>query len=425
MMKKVLAVLAVMAMVCMSSMAFAADVTMGGTMEIMSRMYQDLDQNSKGTNNDEVRTLERVRVDLNAKAGDVKGKITLENDFATWGSGPNAYLGQNEAYPSTVTNVATGTTPTTKVSTLGIREAWMLFPVADTGIFVKAGHMNFALGQGQFASQMRYGADAWIAYKDIDTMHFGLVNWKVGESSVSKADNDTDAYVVVATNKMGDALAGLDFTTVKMRGIDTTLYNLGLNYKGNVGPVALKAELDIQAGSNKSTGTSQNYKGNLLYVNGAVNMNPVTVNFTLARGTGEKSGSGIDQFQNFIDTNGHYTLIYEYMIETAAGNGVKNSGFVNTTALSAGAMFAATKNLNVGADVWMLQATEKTNVNGGTASNDAGTEIDAKLNWKLADNVSWNWTLGYFMPGAMYKNAAGTAGKDATTGLQGMLTMTM
>ena len=435
-MKKVLAVLAVMAMVCMSSMAFAADVTMGGTMEIMSRMYQDLDQNSKGTNNDEVRTLERVRVDMNAKAGDVKGKVTLENDFATWGSGGNAYLGQATA---TTVSGATGTNQTSKVSALGIREAWMLFPVADTGVFVKAGHMNLALGQGQFASQMRYGADAWIAFKDIDTMHFGLVNWKyqeggnglvnTGAVALSKADDDIDAYVLVATNKFGDAVGGLDFTTVNVRPSDAKLYNLGLNYKGNAGPVALKAEVDLQMGTIKNaggSGTDSKFKGNLIYVNGAVDVKPVTVNFTVARGSGNKANSNDnDGFVNFIDTNGHYTLIYEYMIETAAGNGVKNSGFVNTTALSAGAMFAATKNLNVGADVWMLQATEKTNVNGGTASNDAGTEIDAKLNWKLADNVSWNWTLGYFMPGAMYKNAAGTAGKDATTGLQGMLTMTM
>jgi len=424
-MKKVLAVLVVMAMVCMSSMAFAADITMGGTMEIMSRMYSDLDQTSKNASNDEVRTLERVRVDLNAKAGDAKGKITLENDFQTWGSGGNAYLGQATA---TTVSGATGTNQTSKVSALGIREAWMLFPVADTGIFIKGGHMNMALGQGQFASQMRYGADAWIAYKDIDTMHFGLVNWKYAEYTNAKADDDIDAYVVVATNKFGDAVGGLDFTTVKMRPLDATLFNLGLNFKGNAGPVALKAELDLQAGTDKNAGgTDSKYKGNLLYVNGAVDLNPVTVNFTVARGSGEKTGADTDAFVNFLDTNGHYTLIYEYMIETAAGNGVKASGFVNTTALSGGAMFAATKNLKVGADLWLLSATEKVNVSNGAAASDVGTEIDVKLNWKLADNVNWNWTLGYFIPGAIYKGTSGgvETGKDATTGVQGMLTMTM
>lgn len=304
----------------------------------------------------------------------------------------------------------------------------MLFPVADTGVFIKGGHMNFALGQGQFASQMRYGADAWIAFKDIDTMHFGLVNWKVGEGNISKSDDDTDAYVLIGTNKFGDAVAGVDITSVKMRASDANLYNVGLNYTGKVGPVALKAELDLQAGTDKNAGgTDAKYKGNLLYVNGAVDMNPVTVNFTVARGAGAKQNqTDNNQFVNFIDTNGHYTLIYEYMIKTACG--AKNTGFVNTTALSAGAMFAATKNVKVGADLWMLQATEKANVSNGELSNAVGTEIDAKLQWKLADNLQWNWVLGYFIPGGVYKGTDGTGaeiGKDATTGIQGLLTLTM
>lgn len=440
-MKKIFATLVVLTMVCMSSMAFAADVTMGGTMEIMSRDYQNLDLN-KDTNgaatDSPVYTLERVRIDLNAKAGDVKGKITLENDFDTWGR-----FEANQGKTAISTTVTPTTyTSTTKASSLGIREAWMLFPVADTGVFIKGGHMNLALGQGQFFSSMRYGSDAWVAYKDIDTLHVGFVNVKIGEGNNGRNDDDTDAYVLVATNKFGDAVAGLDLTVLKDRANalgfntaahDTNLQNLGLNYKGNLGPVALKAELDLQMGTAKGIdaagdGTSRKFKGNLLYVNGAVDMNPVTVNFTVARGTGDKAGGAdYDGFKNFIDTNGHYTLMYEYMIPTASGS--KNKGFVNTTALSAGAMFAATKNVKVGADLWVLQATEKTNLSTGELSNDAGTEIDAKIQWKLADNVQWNWVIGYFMPGGIYKSAPAAdgsqTGKDAATGIQGLLTMTM
>jgi hypothetical protein len=440
MMKKVFAMLVILAMVCMSSMAFAADVTMGGTMEIMSRDYQNLDLNKNtngGATDSPVYTLERVRVDLNAKAGDVKGKITLENDFDTWGRFETNQ--GTTAVATGVTNTTTGAVSTTKVSRLGIREAWMLFPVADTGIFIKGGHMNLALGQGQFFSSMRYGSDAWVAYKDIDTMHVGLVNVKVAEGTNGLNDDDTDAYVLVATNKFGDAVAGLDITSIYDRNnnlafntttqrADTNLINLGLNYKGAVGPVALKAELDLQSGKAEGDTADKKFKGNLIYVNGAVDMNPVTINFTLARGTGDKvGGADYDGFKNFIDTNGHYTLMYEYMINSAAG--AKNKGFVNTTAISAGAMFAATKNLKIGADVWVLQATEKCNLSTGELSNDAGTEVDVKLLWKLADNVNWNWTLGYFAPGGIYKSApaadGSTTGTDSALGLQGLLTMTM
>lgn len=417
MMKKIFAILVVAAMVCMGSVASAADITMGGTIDIMSRMYQDLDQNADGAGNDEVRTLERLRVDMNAKAGDVKGKVTLENDF---GSGVWGTLESNQGKTTVSTTVTPTTyTSTTKVSALGIREAWMLFPLSDTGVFVKAGHMNLALGQGQFFSSMRYGSDAWVAYKDIDTMHFGVVNVKASEgTSVSKGNDDVDAYVLVATNKMGEAVAGLDFSVVNMnRAAENQLMNLGLNYKGAVGPVALKAELDIQSGDASST---SKYAGYLVYVNGAIAMSPLTVNFTVASGSGD---DGTDEgFTNLIDTNGHYTLIYEYMVKAASGS--KNSGFMNTTALSAGAMYDVSKNLKVGADLWLLNASEKTTVNGGTAATDAGTEIDAKILWKLADNLNWNWTLGYFMPGGIYDYAGGKSA-DPTTGVQGMLTMTM
>lgn len=418
-MKKVFAALVVVALVCMSSMAFAADVTMGGSMEIMSRDFQNLDLN-KDAGDNQAYTFQRLRLDMNAKAGDVKGKVTLENDFDTWGR-----LEVNQGKDTVVTGLSGTTATTGTASRLGIKEAWMLFPVADTGIFVKGGHMNLALGMGQFLSQMRYGADAWVVYKDIDTMHFGFVDIKAAEGTKINSNDDTDAYAFVATNKYGEAVLGADLAVVKMRASDAELDNLGLNYKGAVGPVALKAELDLQMGTDKNAGgTDSKYKGNLIYVNGAVDMNPVTVNFTVARGSGEKDGADTDAFYNFIDTNGHYTLLYEYLIPTAAG--AKNKGFVNTTALSGGAMFAATKNLKVGADLWLLQATEKTNVatNPGEDSNDAGMEVDVKVLWKIADNVQWNWTLGYFAPGGVYKNAAGT-GTDAATGIQGLLTMTM
>jgi len=95
-------------------------------------------------------------------------------------------------------------------------------------------------------------------------------------------------------------------------------------------------------------------------------------------------------------------------------------GFANTTAISAGAMFAATKNLSIGADLWVLQSTEKiadvTSTDPNATTNEIGTEVDVKVNWKLADNLTWNWTLGYLDPGK-------GLGKDPATGAQGILSM--
>lgn len=416
MMKKFVAVLAVITMVCMSSLAFA-DVKMGGIMEIMSRDYQNLNF-YKDAGADEVRTLQRIRLIADSTTGDVKAKLVIEKDFGAgvWGTTTSATGGTNGYQGNT---------------TFGIREAWALFPVADTGIFIKGGHMNLALSHGQFFASNRYGADAWVAYKDIDTLHIGLVDIKVGEGAVGANGDDVDAYAFVVTNKMGDATVGVNITDVKMRPTKD-IQNIGLHYGGKVGAIDLKAEFDMQMGADKTTATSKKYKGTLLYVNGAVAMNPVTINFTLASGSGEKGTTNdYEGFQNFIDTNGHYTLLYEYMIPTMAG--AKSTGFVNTTAISAGAMFAATKNVKVGGDIWILQASEKVNVNPGsgalnaagqTQATDAGMEIDIKVLWKLADNLNWNWTIGYFKPGAAYKQANGT-GVDAATGIQGLLTLNM
>ena len=80
-----------------------------------------------------------------------------------------------------------------------------------------------------------------------------------------------------------------------------------------------------------------------------------------------------------------------------------HTGFGNTTAVSLGAAINATKNLMVGADVWMLQATKKVTNVAGTDTNKLGTEIDAKINWKMYENLSFNTTIGYFMPGDAYK----------------------
>ena len=97
MMKKIVMLLAVAAMTCFSTSAFAvhegegkvagnlADITIGGSVDIRSRDFQDLDLNKNVGDGSQVDTQERVRLDVNVKAGDVQGKVTIENDWDTWG----------------------------------------------------------------------------------------------------------------------------------------------------------------------------------------------------------------------------------------------------------------------------------------------------------------------------------------------------
>jgi hypothetical protein len=423
-MKKIVMLLAVAAMTCFSTSAFAihegegkasgnlADITIGGSMDIRSRDFQNLDMN-KSVGDATLDTQERIRLDVNVKAGDVKGKVTIENDWDTWGrfETPQANHANN------------GTS-----GALDLREAWVLFPVPSTPVMVKGGHMLLQLGNGWWFRSMKYGSDAWVAFTDIDPVHVGLVNVKVSEGLTSQSD-DIDAYVIFASVKASDTMnfgADVTYANDRRNGFgfgtpgatdpagQTQAYNIGLNADVKAGPVGLKAEVDVQTG--KAKGNDSKFKGNQVVVQGNVPMDPVTINFAAAYGSGKKATDKDNkEMVTFLDADQHYTFLYEYKIAGPCG---AHTGFCNTTALSAGAMFAATKSLSIGADVWFMQASEKVAEVGNplATTSELGTEVDVKINWTLADNLTWNWTLGYLDPGK-------GLGKDSATGAQGVLSM--
>ncbi len=417
-MKKFVVLLVVVAITCFSAMAFAADVTVGGSYEVRSRDFVNTatkaDPSDSVASGDQKDTQTRIRIDVNAKAGEVKGKLQLESDFGTG----SADWGTFEGYSVSSTT-----------SVLGFREAWVNFNLPFAPINVTAGHQLLTLGNGWFFRSMHYGSDAWVVANQTGNNTAAFVDVKVSEGSVAKAD-DIDAYVILDVFKLSDAATvGVDLANLRDRrsalafgggaGEETNVSNLGINFNGKLGPVALKAELDKQFGKAKNATTGDvKFKGNQAVVQGAVGLDPVTVNFTLARGTGAKAGStDHDAYVTFLDIDPHYTFLYEYKVKTAAG--AKNTGFSNTTAFAVGASAAATKSLTVGADLWLLRATQAVALNGGTASRKVGTEIDVKVNYKIYDNLAWNWTLGLFKPGEAYDN--GTVSSEDVKGIQGVL----
>ena len=421
-MKKFLAVLTVVALVCLSSMAFAADVTVGGSLEVRSRDFSNLSGFKTDKSKDATDTQERTRLDVNAKAGDdVKGKIELESDYGTgasdWGSGNDAKsLSGGSGYSQTG-------------ASLGFREAWVSVNLPGLPVNVTAGHQLLQLGNGWFFRSKHFGSDAWVVSNQTGNNTVAAVDVKISEGLINTSD-DIDAYVLLDVYKLSDtATVGVDLTMANdpRNGLgfggagnteSTNAQNLGLNFNGKTGPVNLKAEADLQMG--KAKGNDAKFKGNQIVVQGTMPMDPVTLNFTLARGSGDKiGGSDYDGYKNFLDIDPHYTFLYEYKIaaptNSAAGRQA-HQGFANTTALNIGGTFAATKSLNIGANLWYLMATEKVaNLKTGSGTtNNIGTELDVNIAWQLYQNVSWNWDLGYFDPGD-------GMGKDAATGIQGVL----
>ncbi len=449
-MKKFVVLFVVAAFTFFGSMAYAVDVTVSGSIDIRSRDFTNLDLNKDNINNDQRDTQERIRLNVDAKAGnDVKGRISIENNWDTWGrlEIPQGN-GQNSSTDTGVPILTQGAV--NAPVQLDVREAWISFNLPGIPINVTGGHQLLQLGNGWWFRSMKYGSDAWVAANVTGNNTVAFVNVKAseglsGSATINSAQaNDVDAYVLLDVYKINDNnTVGIDITDVHdraglisggtilvptptaanpgPRGSD--LWNIGLNYNGKLGPVALKAEADFQTGKVKAGAEEPKFKGYQVVVEGKVPMDPITINFTAAYGSGAKEGdTDVKQYFPLLDADQHYTLLYEYKVKAASG--FAHTGFSNTTALNVGAMWAALQSLGVGLDLWWLQASQDVSLNGAPADKELGYEIDAKINWKLYDNLTWNWTLGYFAPGKAYDfGVAGvkTKSADSTTGIQGVL----
>jgi len=437
-MKKFYVVLVVIAMVLVSSIAMAVDVTVGGSVQIRSRNFNTMNFNKDAKLN-QVDTQERVIMDISATSDNVKGKISLWNDFEDWG---RLETNQGNGFGSTTGTGVSGAnaTGTSTAGHFGFKEAWLSFNLPGIPVNVTAGHQYLQLGNGWFLQNKHFGSDAWVVANVTGPNTLAFVNIKVNEGNASFASDDADAYAVLDVFKINEDISvGVDIANVKVRPnvggpfAGTDLLNYSLNFNGKFGILKLMAQADVQSGNIKpgNGAPEPKFKGYEVVVQGNVGLDPVTINFLLAQGSGAKStDTDVKQYINFLDINPRYTFLYEYKLGTAAFGGPyapaplgnsAHTGFANTTAASVGVMFAAGKSLNLGLDAYWLQATEKITNGVGEESDEIGIEVDAKVNWKLYDNLSWNWDLGYFKPGKAYKTAAGTT--DAAMGVQGILAL--
>jgi hypothetical protein len=433
-MKKILVLLVVLAMVAISSMAFATDISVSGMMSVRSRNFDNLSFDKNLSSGKTVDTQEKIRLEVNAKASDdLRGKLSIENYWDSFGRLENYQANGGTA----ATGGGTSGGNAEQNPFLKVREAWINFNLPGLPLNVTAGHQLLALGNKWFLRSMYFGSDAWVVANVTGPNTFALVDIKVAEGSASIASDDVDAYALLDVFKINENnTVGIDVAEVNVRGsaagfgslAGAQLFNIGLNYKGKLGPVNLEAELDAQTGKVKNGGVAEpKFKGNQIVIQGNVALAPITINFTAARGSGAKSGdTDIKNYVTFQDIDTHYTYLYEYKIRTAAG--AVHTGFSNTTAISAGVAADVVKSLNIGVDIWYLQATEKiTSAFDGSTSSAMGTEVDGHVNWKLYDNLTWNWQLSYFKPGDGYKKLLSTATvekttDDAATGIQGYLT---
>jgi hypothetical protein len=434
-MKKFLVIIAVLALTMISSVAMA-EVTVDGSVEFLMRSFKNTtDWNDKTTNSgDYVNTYERIRIGVNAKHEGVKGRIQLDTDWDMWGDGASS------ASP----NPGLETQPN---KAFAFREGWLDMQLGVGTAHLKVGRQFLQLGNGWFLRSSKYGSDAWLlGLPGKNTVAF--VNIKASENTTSSSD-DTDAYALLDVFKIDDKntvgvfIARADdrkgtwtnnaFAGGALFANNTILDNLGLHYSGKLGPINLQAEIDIQSGKIKQVNTANadiKFSGTQIVLQANMPIDPLTINLTIATGSGDKASSASkqEQIMTFLDKDPRYTMIYEYVMDTAAGYKQQHTGFANTQAIGIGAGYKVNKQIMVNLDAWMLTANEKVSIQdnpatlaneGGAPSDKLGTEVDLKITWTPYDQVSWYVNFGQFMTGDAYKSAAGIA--DNVTAIQSVL----
>jgi hypothetical protein len=147
-------------------------------------------------------------------------------------------------------------------------------------------------------------------------------------------------------------------------------------------------------------------------------VDPLNLRASIGYGSGDNDpNDGKDkQFETYLDSVQHYTLIYDYNVITAAGRA--NSGLSNTTYYNIGLDVTPMKDLTASADLYILRASEINTAVGGTDSKNAGWEVDAKAVYKLAKNLNYQVDAGFFKAGQLYGDK-----KQNATILRHMITL--
>jgi len=351
---------------------------------------------------------QRVRLSVDAAvAPGVMGRVLLESgngtsDVYTWGNF-NA-----------------------KPTSLSVNEAWLLY--SGSGLFgfnsgLKIGHMPLALGQKEFFDHTKFGDDAVVFFMDpTKQLHIGLLAVKFAEGSKTDNTDDLDGYVGLAVYKIDDKnTVGVNYTYLNSSDIGFSHQNLGVHADGNIAGVGYKAFGDIQFGTIFDGWPAESeFGGYALGLGLSYKLDPVNIRGSIAYGSGDDDAtdSDIDTFVTYLGNDQHYTLIYEYQVVPAGG--YVNAGLSNTTYYNLGLDYSPTKEIALSIDGYILRATEE--IFPG-ADKDAGWEVDAKMKYAIAKNLTYQIDAGYFSSGDMYKDALSPVDNEDVTLLRHTITL--
>jgi hypothetical protein len=435
-----------------------AKITLGGKIIVRGWYFDNIDENAlpqepkAGSPSEAIYTY-NAYLTVNAKISDnIQGFMELETSNA---DGNNSGV----LYPGVGKSGYEGTYDTKLNGDLRFRQLWIMY--TGSGLIgapagIKVGHMPITLGEKQFLNNERFGDDAILVWVDpTKEMHVAAGTVKLVDSASGNPNigfinhtDDLNGYVLIATYMLDkDNTIGANWTWTHSDGNLPSLpvappncdrlnfHNLEVHAHGNVAGLTYALEGDWQLG--KVTGLlnyrdlNPKFQGWAAFLKLAYMLDPVNLRASAAMGSGGSGDSNnIDEFQTLQGTDAtgaiarfpHYTLIYERALRTTAaeavvstypGGNTRSTGIANTTYLNIGFDVNPVKELGISVDGYWLRATkvslwnallESAGGSGGVSKN-AGWELDAKINYKIAKNLTYFVEGGIFWPGGFYKTA--------------------
>jgi hypothetical protein len=425
-----------------------SQITLGGELRFRGEYKYATDLDSTSTPNaagqneaadDSSSTYDgRVRIRIQADVSkNTQGVIHLESgtntgDTYTWADGTSGNPG-NGSESAGVYPIGNG-----KRGNLAILEAWILHKF-NIGVpaGIKIGHMPLALGNNIFFNHTKFGDDAIVFFMDpTKELHIGLLTIKLTEGASATITDDSDAYVALLAYKGKGFNVSADYTLVndrrnaftsagavngtRMAAGDkgTHLTNIGLRADVTFGNFNVMADIEKQGGtSDYETASDIKYKGKAYVVGASYKAAPATIRLKYGSGSGDSDSSdGTNNvFVTAVPNTQNMTYVYDYRVASATGS--TNTGIANTTFINAGVTADLTKDLNAVVDYYILRATKvnsAASINGLTThlSKKVGSELDAKLTYKLDKNLVYFVEGGYLWTGTFY-NSTTVIAKDA------------
>ncbi|MCL4475383.1 MAG: alginate export family protein [Nitrospirae bacterium] len=397
-------------------------ITIGGDLRVRGEFQQNTSDLSDDKADHNSYYDQRIRLSITADVTkNTQGYILIEGGggktSANWNWGTDS--GSKGIYPF----------GDAKRGDLNLLEAWILHK--GSGLLgipagIKIGHMPLALGNKLFFDHTLYGDDAIVLFADpTKELHIGLLTAKFVEGVVTKND-DSNGYVGLFAYKTKDWGISGDVTFVDHQntflvppapaGQDAHLWNFGLRGNANISGLGIMLDGEMQTGKITDTGASDKKFRGYAFV-GGLNYTLSGVKLAAAYGYGSGDNDSDNKFETFVTSLSNYqtgtpdTYVYDYRVTSAAG--AFKTGIANTQYIKVDASASLAKDLSGYLAYFWLRANKITTAQEALGANKSvGSEIDAKVTYKIDRNLTYFVEGGYLFAGDFYKTKTGGAEPD-------------